>query len=146
MLCVIASAGGHLTEALLAIEGVDYPAYFVTYRLPHTEFSLAGLEHYFIINPHKYLIKYPANFLQSLWIYLKKRPRFILTTGSGMAIATCLIGKMLGSKIIFLEISARVCTPSLTARLLYYFSDLFIVQWQPLLRVFPRAVFGGLLF
>jgi hypothetical protein len=146
LLCVVCSAGGHLTEARLAIEGVDYPAFLVTYRLPHVEGSLSCHEHYFITNPHKNPCKYVTNFFQSLRIYLRERPRFILSTGSGMAIATCLIGKLFGSKIIFIESGARIHRPSLTGRLLYQVADLFIVQWEPLLKVFPKGVFGGLLF
>lgn len=146
ILCVVCSAGGHLTEALLAINGVNFPKYIVTYKLPHTDQSLTDLDYYYVTNPHNYIFKYPINILQSLRIYLKKRPRFILSTGSGMAIATCLIGKLFHSKLIYIETGARVHTPSKTGRLLYYFSDLFIVQWKPLLKFFPKAMFGGLLF
>jgi beta-1,4-N-acetylglucosaminyltransferase len=145
-LCVVCSAGGHLTEALLAVDGINYPKYFVTYKLPHTDQSLAGFDYYYVTNPHKNILKYAVNFWQSLKIYFEKRPKFILSTGSGMAIAICLIGKAFGSKIIFIETGARIYQPSMTGKLLYYFSDLFIVQWRPLLRFFPKGVFGGLLF
>jgi len=146
ILCIVCSAGGHLTEALLAVDNLEYPRYFITYKLPHTDQSLFELEYYYITNPHTNLFKYPINFLQSLRIYFKKRPEFILSTGSGVAIATCLIGKIFGSKIIYIETGARIHTPSKTGKLLYFFSDLFIVQWKPLLKFFPKAVFGGLLF
>lgn len=146
ILCVICSAGGHLTEALLAIDGVDFPKYIVTYKLPHTDRTLADQDYYYVINPESNIFKYIINILQSLRIFLKKRPKFILSTGSGMAIATCLIGKIFNSKLIYIETGARVYTPSKTGKLLYYFSDLFIVQWKPLLKFYPKAVFGGLLF
>lgn len=145
LLCVVCSAGGHLTEALLAVEGVDYPKYFVTYRLPHIDESLENVTYYYITNPHKNVLKYFENLFQSIKIYLTMRPKIILSTGSGMAISTCLIGKMIGSKIIFIETGARISTPSLTGRLMYYFSDLFIVQWKPLLKKYPKAVYGGVL-
>lgn len=144
-LCIVCSAGGHLTEALLAAAGVDYPKYLVTYKLPHMTGAMAIQEVHFITNPHKSLHLYPVNFIQSLVLYLKKRPRFILSTGSGMAIATCLIGKCFGSKIIFVETGARIREPSLTGKFLYRFSDLFIVQWEPLLKHYPKATYGGLL-
>lgn len=143
LLCVVCSAGGHLTEALLAIEGVDFPNFFITYELPHLSRTLATREHYFITNPHKNPFKYIVNGIESLMIYLRKRPRFILSTGSGMAIATCLIGRLFGSKIIYIETGARVSSPSLTGRLMYRFSHLFIVQWKPLLKHFPSAEYGG---
>jgi beta-1,4-N-acetylglucosaminyltransferase len=146
VLCVVCSAGGHLSEAQLSVKGVYYPIYYVTYRLPHTEQSLTKFEHYFITNPHKSPWKYVINIFQSLKLYLRKRPKFILSTGSGMAIATCLIGRFFGSRVIFVETGARVHTPSMTGRLLYHFADLFIVQWEPLLDHYPRACFCGLLF
>lgn len=145
-LCVVCSAGGHLTEALLAVDGVDYPKFFVTYKLPHTDHSLKGFNYYYVTNPHKNILKYAVNSIQSFKIYFKKRPKFILSTGSGMAISMCLIGRAFGSKIIFVETGARVYQPSMTGKFLYYFSDLFIVQWGPLLKFFPKGVFGGLLF
>jgi beta-1,4-N-acetylglucosaminyltransferase len=135
-----------LAEAMLSVKEVDYPKYFVTYKLPHTGESLRGFEYYCITNPHKYLWKYPLNFVQSLGLFLKKKPRFILSTGSGMAIATCLIGKFFGSKLIFVETGARINTPSMTGRLVYQFADLFVVQWEPLLKYYPKAIYGGLLF
>lgn len=134
-----------MTEAVLAAGSVDYPKYLVTYKLPHMSGVMAIPEVYFITNPHKNLHLYPINIFQSLKLYLKKRPRFILSTGSGMAIATCLIGKCFGSKIIFVETGARIHEPSLTGRFMYRFSDLFIVQWEPLLRHYPKATYGGLL-
>lgn len=145
VLCIVCSAGGHLTEALLAVRDVTYPQFIVTYRLPHTARSLDDRECYFITNPHKNLLKYGQNFFESLAIYLRKRPKFILSTGSGMAIATCLIGKLFGSKLIYIETGARVHNPSLTGRFMYRFSDLFIVQWEGLLIHYPSAVYGGFL-
>ncbi len=144
-LCVVCSAGGHLTEALMAIEGVLTPSFIVTYNLPHLEKSFAGQEVYYITNPHKSLFKYLFNFFESLKIYISKRPEFILSTGSGMAIALCMIGKVFRSKIIYVETGARIHTPSLTGKFMYRVSDLFIVQWEPLLVHFPRATYGGLL-
>jgi beta-1,4-N-acetylglucosaminyltransferase len=142
-LCVVCSAGGHLTEAFLATQDIKYPKYFVTYRLPHIANTLAGERHYFITNPHKNPFKYVTNFFQSLVIYLKQKPKFILSTGSGMAIATCIIGKLFGSKLIYVETGARVSNPSMTGRFVYRFCDLFIVQWEPLMKYFPSAVYGG---
>lgn len=145
VLCIVCSAGGHLTEAQLALEGVDYPKFLVTYRMPHFRQKLPFEDYYFITNPHKNPSKYLANFVQSLRIYIRQRPKFILSTGSGMAIATCLIGKLCGSRIIYIETGARIYNPSLTAQLMYLFADLFIVQWEQLLKHFPTAVYGGLL-
>lgn len=144
MICVIASAGGHLTEAIKATSLIkDYPKFYVTFYLPHIPECMAGEECYFVVDPHISPWKYLVNFLQSFKIYLKKRPKIIITTGAGIAIPMCIIGKLFGSKIVFIESGARVTHPSRSGKILYYIADLFIVQWKSLLKFYPNAVYGG---
>ncbi len=144
---VVASGGGHLTEALLAIEGVPLRATIATLELPHTAKTLKGVgwKHYYLVDPHGNVIKYLKNFVQSLLLVLRDRPDYVISTGAGMAIPTCVIGKLLGAKLIFIETAARVTTPSRTGRLLYPLADLFLVQWEPLLKDYPKAKYGGVL-
>ena len=77
---------------------------------------------------------------------LAERPDVVITTGAGITVFFCVFAKLLGAKLIFIESMARVERPTLTARFLYPFSDLFIVQWPDLLKYFPRAKFLGRLF
>ena len=144
---VVASGGGHLAEALLAIEGVPLRATIVTLRLPHTEKTLQGVgwKRDYLINPHGDPFKYLVNLWQSFWLVVKNRPELVISTGAGMVVPTCLIAKFLGAKLVFIETAARVTTPSRTGKLLYRFADEFYVQWEPLLKVYPRAKYGGVL-
>ncbi len=50
---------------------------------------------------------------------------------------------LLETKIIFVESFCRVDQLSLTGKLLYLVSDRFIVQWQKLLTLYPRAEYLG---
>ena len=77
---------------------------------------------------------------------LVEKPDVVITTGAGIVVFFCLFAKLLGAKLIFIESMARVERPSLTARFLYPFSDLFIVQWPDLLEYFPKAKYMGRLF
>jgi len=77
---------------------------------------------------------------------LAERPDVVISTGAGIVVFFCVFAKLLGAKLIFIESMARVERPTLTARFLYPFSDLFIVQWPGLLKYFPRAKFLGRLF
>ena len=70
----------------------------------------------------------------------------MITTGALIAYPFCVIGKMMGAKIIYVESFARVKKPSLTGKLLYPFADLFIVQWEDMLEKYPKAVLGGGIF
>jgi predicted nucleotidyltransferase len=142
---LVGAGGGHLTEVLLAVDGVSMKRYVATFCLPHTRDSLKGEVVYCLIDPHGHLLKYLKNFLQSLWMVLRVRPEVVMSTGGGMSIASCLIGKFIGAKLIYVESGARITTPSKTGKLLYKFADLFIVQWEPLLKHYPKAIYGGVL-
>lgn len=144
---VVASGGGHLAEALLAIEDVPLRAIIVTLRLPHTEKTLQGVgwKRDYLINPHGDPFKYLLNIWQSFWLVVRHRPELVISTGAGMVVPTCVIAKLLGAKLVFIETAARVTTPSRTGSFLYRFADEFYVQWEPLLKVYPKAKYGGVL-
>ena len=115
----------------------------ITFWLPHTDEMLRSEKRYYLIDPHTSLWKFMINALQSLWIIIRERPKAIVNTGGGISIACSLLGKLMGAKLIFIESGARVNTPSRTGRFLYKYADLFIVQWQPMLKHYPEAVYGG---
>lgn len=48
-------------------------------------------------------------------------------------------------RIVYVESLARVRSVSLTGRVIYWFSDTFIVQWPELLKLCPKASYLGLL-
>ena len=73
------------------------------------------------------------NFFISLKIILKERPDVIVSTGADITIPICYIGKIIGSKIIFIESYCRVIDISATGKIIYPISDLFLVQWEQLL-------------
>ena len=145
-ICIICSGGGHLTEALVATRGLNRElCAYITCMKPHTRGRLDDGAWDDIHDPHVSLIGYTWNLLQSIRIYLKRRPKIIITTGAGLAIPFCLIGKALGAHLIFIESGARIYAPSRTGKLLYKYADKTYVQWEPLLKFFPNAEYGGLL-
>ena len=85
-------------------------------------------------------------FFQAWKLLRKEKPAFIITTGALIAYPFCVVGKLMGVKVIYIESFARVQKPSLTGRLLYNFSDLFVVQWDDMLVRYPKAVLGGGIF
>ena len=58
----------------------------------------------------------------------------------------CCIGKILGSKIIYIESFANITTKTITGKLLYPIADKFIVQWDEMKKLYPDAVVGGWIF
>ncbi len=144
-ICLISSHGGHLRELLAATEKVSGEKYVVTHRTTNTEEILVAAKHYFILDPHRSLLKFACNFLQSLNHIFRERPDVIISTGAGIAIPSILLGKyLLKSKLIFIESAANVVSPSKTGRFLYNRSDLFLIQWPAMKQHYPRAIYCGL--
>jgi UDP-N-acetylglucosamine:LPS N-acetylglucosamine transferase len=82
--------------------------------------------------------------LWEAWTTLRKeRPSLILSTGAGPVVPFTLVGKLLGVKSIFIEISSQVTKPSLSGRIMYVLADQFFYQWKSLERYFPKGIYGG---
>lgn len=93
-----------------------------------------------------YIFKYFYLCLKTVYLYLKIRPKVIVTTGTHTAGPMCYLGKMLGSKIIYIETFANTNKKTATGKLIYPIADLFIVQWEEMLKLYPKAVYGGRIF
>lgn len=143
--CLISSHGGHLRELLAATENVKAEKYYVTHKTTYTKEILDGVNHYFIIDPHRSFFKLMYNFFQSWKHIIKEKPDLIISTGAGIAVLSILLGKyLLKSQIVFIESAANVITPSKTGKFLYKYSDLFLIQWPSLQQHYPKAVYCGL--
>ena len=93
-----------------------------------------------------YPFKFIANSFKSLYYYLRIRPKYIITTGTHTAVPMCYIGKIFGSKIIFIETFANRNSKTLSGRLVYPIADLFLVQWEEMLKLYPKAKLGGWIY
>lgn len=153
----ISSTGGHLDE-LMQLQRMfdDYDYYIVTEK---TKANLSLKDKYqgkvsylmygsYTTKLHKitYPFKLLFNTIKSFFLFLKVRPKYIISTGAHTAGPMCLIGHLLGSKIIFIETFANSSSKSKTGSLVYRFADLFIVQWESMLELYPDAVYGGWIF
>ena len=145
--CLACSAGGHLTELLqLAGAWSGMQHFFVSdKRLNAIDLSKRE-KTYFVMCPRRNPAKFLVNFAQSLLIFLKERPAVVASTGADTAIAICLIAKLFGAKVVFIESFCRVNSASLSGRIMYPIADLFLVQWKQNLRFFPKAKFCGSVF
>lgn len=90
-----------------------------------------------------WLLHMAGNAFRSVGIYLKERPNVVICTGVLAMIPMCLLCKLLGGKLIYLESFAKVTSPTETGKLLYKFADRFYVQWEQMLDIYPNAVYLG---
>lgn len=150
----ISSTGGHLEELLQLspmFESYDYHLitektksnlYLKDKYKDRVGFLVYGTKHYIFSYPFKLLF----NCFKSLFYYLKFHPDYIITTGTHTAGPMCCIGKIFGSKIIYIETFANMVTKTATGKLIYPISDKFVVQWESMRKLYPDAVYGGWIF
>ena len=86
------------------------------------------------------------NFIYSLYIFLKERPDIIISTGALSVIPTFFIGKLFKKKLVFIESFAKIESPTKTGKLLYKFTDVFIVQWSEMKKIYPNAIYLGSIY
>mgnify|MGYP004531353099 CR=1 FL=1 len=150
----IASTGGHLNE-LMQLKPLfnKYNYYIITEKDKSTidlkkiyNKKISFLKYGTRKNHFKYPFIFLLNCFKSLYLYIKIRPKYIVTTGTHTAVPICYLGKLFGSKIIFIETFANRYTKTLSGKLIYPISNLFIVQWEEMLKFYPKAVFGGSIF
>ncbi|EJG1064216.1 PssD/Cps14F family polysaccharide biosynthesis glycosyltransferase [Vibrio parahaemolyticus] len=69
----------------------------------------------------------------------------VVSTGPGICIVAALFYKIMGAKIVHVETWSRFKTRSLTGRIMYKLADKFYVQNESLVRLYPKAIYAGLL-
>ena len=150
----ISSTGGHFSELLQLkplMKKCNYQ--IVTEKTPTNKNLKARYRHKidFLLyetkkRPVRYFFILLANCFISLHLYLKYRPQVIITTGTHTAAPMCCIGKLLGSKVIYIETFANRKTKTVAGKLLYYVADTFVVQWEEMLELYPKAKFFGWIY
>ncbi len=147
-ICVACSPGGHMVQVKqLAPAYEKYDHFYFTFSSSITTELQKTARVRVIPNVIRNKpISIIVGALMSAYFAVLERPDVVITTGASVVVFFSVFAKLLGAKLIFLESMAKVEKPTLTARLLYPFADLFIVQWPKLLKFFPRAKYLGRLF
>lgn len=161
---VVLGSGGHTTEMLQMIKGMNEKMYdpliFVVASTDETSErrvkAFGGRqpsEYHYIPRSREVGQSYMTSVAStlwacifSMWLVVKIRPALLLINGPGtcipVAMATLLL-RILGlceGNVVFVESFCRVESLSLTGRILYPFmADMFVVHWDELHLKFPRS-------
>ncbi len=149
----ISSTGGHLDE-LMQLKPIfnNYDYSIVTEKtksninlknkFPKVSFLVFGTKDHLF----SYIFKFIYNCFKSIFLFIKYRPNIIVTTGTHTAVPMCYIGKLFRRKIIFIETFANRNTKTLAGKLVYPIADKFIVQWESMLKLYPKAELWGWIY
>ncbi|MCF0147982.1 MAG: polysaccharide biosynthesis protein [Clostridium sp.] len=146
-ICFIASTGGHLDQ-LMRLKPImeKYNSFIVTEKTKYKLINNTNKSYYlYQVNrfERSWILKMMINAIISLYIFLIKRPDIVISTGALATIPMCIISKIFRRKLIFIESFAKINSPTLTGKLLYRFADEFYVQWEEMLKIYPKAIFKG---
>lgn len=146
--CLVGSSGGHLDHLyLLKPFWEDKARFWATFDKEDTRTMLAGEKVYPVYFPSNRSIKaLIINTVRAVKILRKERPDLIISSGAAPAVPFFYIGKLMGIKTIYIEAYDRINKASLSGKLCYRVSDVFIVQWEQMKQVFPKAVYLGSIF
>ena len=144
--CFASSSGGHFEQLLMLKPLMNkYESFMVTEK---TDYKInVDKKVYFLsqVNRHEwsFIPRMIVNSIKAFYIVIKEKPEFIITTGVLAVIPLCLIVKLFGGKIIYIESFAKVNSPTMSGKFLYKYADSFFVQWESMKDYYPNAIYCG---
>lgn len=147
-ICLVGSSGGHLAHLnMLKPFWKDEERFWVIFDKEDARSILKDEKMYschFPTNRNlKNLIK---NTFLAIKVLKKEKPDVIISSGAAVAAPFFYIGKLFGAKTVYIEVFDRIDKPTVTGKLVYPVTDKFIVQWEEMKKVYPKAINLGSIF
>lgn len=145
--CFAASSGGHYEQLLMLKPLMEkYDSFILTEKTKYST-EIKNIKSYYLLQVNRkeklFILKMTWNTFKSVFFFIKERPDVVITTGVLSTIPMCLIAKIFGRKLVYIESFAKINSPTVTGKFLYKFADRFYVQWETMLKYYPEAVFLG---
>ena len=145
---LVCSPGGHLGQLYrLRSWWEGHERTWVTFRHPQAESLLRGER---LVPAFAPTTRNVPNALRNLRLAISviraERPDVLISNGAGVAFPFFIVARLLRVRTVYLEVYDRIWSPTLTGRLCYPLTDLFLLQWPEQARNYPRGtVIGALL-
>lgn len=146
--CLVGSSGGHMTHLyMLKPFWKNKNRFWVTFDKEDAKSLLENEKVYPCYYPTNRSIKALIKNLKVAYKVLKKeKPDLIISSGAAVAVPFFYIGKIMGAKLIYIEVFDRLDKPTMTGRMVYPITDKFIVQWEEQRKVYKKAINLGSIF
>ncbi|MCD8300546.1 MAG: UDP-N-acetylglucosamine--LPS N-acetylglucosamine transferase [Clostridiales bacterium] len=146
--CLVGSSGGHLTHLyMLKPFWEDKDRFWVTFDKEDARSLLMGEQVYPCFYPTNRNVKnLIRNTFVAMKVLRKEKPDLIISTGAAVAVPFFYLGKLRGAKCIYIEVFDRINQHTMTGKLVYRVADKFIVQWEEMKEIYPKAINLGCIF
>lgn len=129
----VASAGGHWIELLRLSPSFNNCDVVFVSTDPGNAIEVQGFEFHHIANAtRKNFWNLFIMFFQLIRIMKKTHPQIIITTGSAPGLMALVVGKLFGTKNVWIDSIANVEEMSTSGSKARHFTDLYLTQWQEL--------------
>ena len=144
---LVCSSGGHLVQLYRLRPWWDrHDRTWVTFRHPQVESLLRGERVIPAFAPTTRNIPNAVKNLRlAVGVIRAERPDVVISDGAGVAFPFFIVARLLGVRTVYLEVYDRISRPTLTGRLCYPLSELFLLQWPEQARRYPRGKMIGTL-
>lgn len=143
---VIASSGGHLTQAMCATSLIDRDLILVSNKnmLDGNHFSRI----YTIRDTQHNVLVHTLNLFSALKIFLQEKPSAMFSTGGPICLPFALLAKITGTRFVFLDTMSRVTELSNSGKLIqkYGLYNSFLCQWPAVANQYNGAEYHGQAF
>jgi UDP-N-acetylglucosamine:LPS N-acetylglucosamine transferase len=136
---IVSSVGGHLDEIMELHEGLQGHHVSLVVN-EECELPSFAFERVYRIAHAERDWRVALNLAEAARILLAEDPDVLLSAGAGPVVPFAVLAKLCGRpRVVFLESAAAVDRPTLTGRLMYRLSQVFLYQWPTLDKYFPRG-------
>ncbi|MDD3028022.1 MAG: hypothetical protein PHI41_08270 [Erysipelotrichaceae bacterium] len=146
--CLVGSSGGHLMHLqMLKPFWEEEDRFWVTFDKADSRSLLKDEKMYKCYYPTNRSLKaLVINTILAYKVLKKEKPDLIISSGAAVAVPFFYLGKLFKAKLIYIEIFDRINKPTMTGKMVYPITDRFIVEWEEMLKVYPKAINLGSIF
>lgn len=147
-ICLVGSSGGHLMHLyMLKPFWQNKTRFWVTFDKEDAKSLLKDEKVYSCFYPTNRNVKNLIRNTFLAWKILRReKPNLIISSGAAAAVPFFYLGKLFQAKLVYIEVFDRIDKPTLTGKIVYPISDKFIVQWEEMKKVYPKAINLGPMF
>lgn len=144
-ICLAASAGGHLSQLLKIAPVCQGNEIFCLTTREEIRAKLQPFGPVTVVGEcnRQHPMRVFKVFVRCVKVVVSEKPDIIISTGAAVGCITCFLGKLVGSKIIWMDSITNVERLSLSGRMVRYIADLFLVQWPELADKYHKVEYVG---